>query len=199
VKAIRNLSLAGAVTTAIAVSACASEAPESSEAPTATMDQLEAADEGDSFNGWTQSGLVFVDLWQYSNNYIYHNFARSFGDSTRGGGACFVRANGVSCSSDPSCTTIAQGTFGGAAFGYCYQGQCYSRPGSAATYCSQNPNRGPGFVTKGLTAGDVSNFDGAMIGCMTKTAGPNAACGGNNGAFYMRFLGGAYYDVGPIY
>ena len=69
-------------------------------------------------------------------------------------------------------------------------------------YCNVNPSRSPSTfsspssVALGLTdhvmwaPGVVPTY---ALGCMTKTAGPNTACGGSNPSLYMRDLKNATF------
>ena len=191
----------GVVFVAFALSACAAEPSDVGEAPELADDDgvISPADEGTTYDGWTQ----YADtVWQQcmGNWAIRSNFTRSWGDNTRGGGACFVRATGASCSSDASCISAATAQYS-AGWGYCYQGQCYTRPGAGSTYCTTpNPNRSPGWVWTNPYFWDTVAFpngypDGAeyALGCMTKGAGPNgscgcttATCGSNYTSLYMR-------------
>jgi hypothetical protein len=177
------------VTTVLAVvliGGCSAESTDM--VPTVETDDLDLRDQGTSYNGWTQSisGSTFFYSaygdWSFTAN---HTMTRTSGDATRGGGACAVYLSGTSCTNDTPCVTAAQSQFGSTAYGYCYSGTCYLRPGSQANYCALNPNRGPGTLTKNLTNQTGAIVHGA-IGCMTKTAGLNAACGGTDSSLYMR-------------
>jgi hypothetical protein len=182
---IGQFAMFGIASCAIALTACTAE-PSGSEAPDAVLDSLDESDEGASWNGWTQShsGWLYAYL---SFTQVSHTLSRSFGDNTRGGGACFVRSTGVGCSSDATCLGNAQAQYGASAWGYCYSGSCYSRPGAQATYCSLNPNRGAGTVTATFpSTWPVGNE--YALGCMTKTAGPNTSCAGTNASLYMRLV-----------
>jgi hypothetical protein len=189
-----SLSLAALV----GLSACAStEAPAEADAPEATLDDaIDERDEGTSYNGWTQTADVRLNL--FVNAYIMtHTFTRSSGDATRGGGGCFViRKPGTSCSSDATCTTAAQAQYGASAYGYCYSGVCYSRPGGQSPYCALAPNRSPGVVNALWGADPYAPWTNNefVVGCMTKTAGPNPACGGTNTSLYMRTMAQAWLE-----
>jgi hypothetical protein len=179
---------------AASVSACAAEPLHDREAPETTLESLDEADQGTSYNGWSQSVYASYN-WCMSVGSFDHTLSRSSGDSTRGGGGCAVEwQSGSSCSADSTCVASAQSMYGASAYGYCYSGQCYLRPGSQATYCSLNANRSPGTVT-GLVLGSAQH----VVGCMTKTAGPNTACGGTNTSLYMRSVWQAeqYCVAGP--
>jgi hypothetical protein len=187
--------LVGAVVTAIGLTACAADpSEEDGKAPELTLDAIDPADEGTSYNGWTQQPVI-------DNHYclgfvaVGHILSRSSGDATRGGGACQVRRTATSCSSDALCLSNAQAQYGAAAWGYCYAGKCYTRPGAQSTYCVLNPNRAPGAVQFSASPSSLSP-DGSdyAIGCMTKTAGPNTACGGTNTSLYMRTASAITYN-----
>jgi hypothetical protein len=177
---------------AVATSACARETAMTGEAPELEASSLDEKDEGASFNGWTQSPSYHFDDCDGGDLYLQSTFARSYGDATRGGGVCYVEHEvGTSCSSDASCTGLAQAQWGGGAFGYCYSGTCFTRPGAANQYCLQNPNRSAGTV--GLwVSGNKFQY---ALGCMTKTAGPNTACGGTNSSLYMRTVVQGTYSM----
>jgi hypothetical protein len=169
------------------LSACTGEPVSEEQTPDTSLDVLDEQDQGTSYNGWTQavSGV-------YLNTYggiitVHHTLSRSYGDATRGGGGCFVvRRPGTSCSADSQCQADAQAAYGASAYGYCFSGQCYARPGSQASYCALNPNRSPGTVSSGFISGSPYTANEYGLGCMTKTAGPNTACGGTNASLYMR-------------
>jgi hypothetical protein len=179
----RNLhAFFGIAAIAVAASACATENTDESDAPIASLEALEERDEGTSYNGWTQS--LAAEVYTVMGISVFnHTLTRSYGDATRGGGACFVTSTGSSCSSDATCLASAQATHGAAAWGYCYANQCYTRPGAQASYCSMSPNRSAGTVQGVWLMPYSTNY---ALGCMTKTAGPNTACGGTNGGLYMR-------------
>jgi hypothetical protein len=157
---------------------------------------LDALDEGHIYNGWNQ----YPDLYYQkncssqaiiSNGSMSHVLDRFEGDATRGGGACHVvKQHGSSCSTDSDCAVSAP------QYGYCYSGTCYVRPGSQADECVMGPNRGAGSV--GKTVGSYGGYAwqdfNYVLGCMTKTAGPNTACGGTNGSLYMRAVWPANYE-----
>jgi hypothetical protein len=167
-------------------------------APSVTDVGVESQDEGASYDGWTQQPGMTFDCSTYQW-WIYHWFWRSYGDASRGGGACFVRQTLTSCSSDSSCTVDAKGTYGDSAYGYCYQGTCYHRPGGVEL-CAQNPNNiagsdGTASTWKLMPYGTIQGAGEALLGCMTKTAGLNSACGSQNSSLYMRTLMPASYDA----
>jgi hypothetical protein len=180
-----------AVAAALVVSGCAATSTEnaSEEAPIAEMDGVDEQDEGASYNGWSHSPSGTYD--QFGFFYTYGNFTKSSGtDATRGGGVCLVyRRSSSSCSSDSTCLADAQSQFGASAYGYCYGGGCYTRPGSQAAYCGVNSSRSPGaFEGPTGVVGSYANHSStpSALGCMTKTAGPNTACGGTDTSLYMR-------------
>jgi hypothetical protein len=165
--------------------ACAAEPEVTESVPESTLDRLEEQDIGGGYNGWTQGVFAFSEG---SSIYVEHTLSRSSGDTTRGGGACFVvAAPSVSCSDDSTCVSYATSAYGSSAYGYCYLGQCYSRPGSQADFCVMNPNRTAGTLSR-TSYGSFNPMDSYVVGCMTKTAGPNTACGGTNPGLYMRTL-----------
>jgi hypothetical protein len=174
--------LACAFATAAFATACAGkETGTDGDAPDLALDALEQADMGDTYNGWTQTLTYACDMCRAEDDVMQHTFTRSYGDSTRGGGACAVAWTPNSCSDDSSCVTLAQGYYGSSAYGYCVSNRCYIRTGSQAAYCTMGPNRGAGTLQ--MNFGSMA-YD--AIGCMTKTAGPNTACGGTNPSLYMR-------------
>jgi hypothetical protein len=169
------------------IGACAAPTTSEADAPEAALDSVSEQDEGASYNGWTQVGGGSYGLdsgsWGFS-----HVLQRSYGDNTRGGGACIVVQKGNTCSSDGDCMGLAQAEFGPAAYGYCYAGYCKSRPGGQAGNCTLNPNRGAGQLD--LWGWGYYSSNPAILGCMTKTGGPNTACGGTNTSLYMRSVWG---------
>jgi hypothetical protein len=148
-----------------------------------TDDSLAAMDVGTSYNGWTQS-VSGTYCSMSGARTLNHTLSRSSGDTTRGGGGCTVVAKGTSCSTDSNCQAAATAEYGSSAWGYCYNGSCYSRPGGQEL-CFLNPNRAPGTIGGDVGMGESFN----VLGCMTKTAGFNTACGGTNGSLYMRTVG----------
>jgi hypothetical protein len=186
---IRSVATATGLAAALCATACTAErADENADAPSIASETLDERDEGTTYNGWSQYAFGQWELYS-SVFYVASWLNRSSGDATRGGGTCFVRRTGTGCSSDATCTSLAQSTYGASAYGYCYSGVCYNRPGSQASYCALNPNRAPGFIQvdppRSAVATDGNDY---ALGCMTKTAGPNTACGGTNGSLYMRMV-----------
>jgi hypothetical protein len=172
-----------AVTAAIAATACtAEETATTGNAPEVAVDGLDESDFGDSYNGWTQYLSYSADLCRIQPDVMAHGLGRDYGDNTRGGGACAVRGGASGCSDDSPCIAEAQAWYGPSAYGYCYANSCYLRPGSQVDWCVMSPNRGAGSVLS-LSFGSIA-YD--AIGCMTKNAGPNTACGGTNASLYMR-------------
>jgi hypothetical protein len=163
-----------------------SKSPEvaSDDAPEAAMDAIDPRDEGTDWNGWSQEAFVMVNVCGGGPNWLWHNLNRSWGDATRGGGVCLVANYGSACSTDAECHASATAGWGPSVYGYCYQGNCYARPGSQGDWCVLNPNRAPGQLNRTI-AGSSSYF---ALGCMTKNAGLNAACGTTNTSQYMRTL-----------
>jgi hypothetical protein len=188
-KTSKSVGTAVVVVGALLSPACVSEP--TTEAPKAALDSIDERDEGTTYNGWWQAPTLQYDC--EIGVFLTHQLTRSSGDDTRGGGACFVSRTGASCSSDTTCTSQAQATWGGAAYGYCYAGECYQRPGAQSSYCALNPNRSPGtlFAYPPTVFFDGNDF---ALGCMTKTAGPNTACGGTEGSSYMRTVSPLYGD-----
>jgi hypothetical protein len=194
-KRFDTLVLVTSVVTALTASACANEVHEddTSTAPTASLDTLEDQDQGTSYNGWAQISQLMLDYCWPSEMTLWHELKRTSGDASRGGGGCYVRRTTTSCSSDSTCTSMAQAQYGASAYGYCYSGTCYNRPGSQANLCSMAPQRVPNVGTSHVLWRSVAvapPVDGNdfMVGCMTKTAGPNTACGGTNSSLYMRSM-----------
>jgi hypothetical protein len=180
------------VLAALAVTACAAETAPTNEAPEASLDTLDSEDEGTSYNGWSQHvwGTLYVNTYYATIN---SGFTRSYGDATRGGGACLVRQTHISCSDDSNCLFHAQSSYGSSAWGYCYSGACYLRPGDQSL-CTLSPNRAAGglFLGAGI---DVTGSE-HILGCMTKNGGPNTACGGTNTSLYMRTVNSMTFDYG---
>jgi hypothetical protein len=187
---VRTIFSASIVALAVGASACAAqndanEATEASDAPVASTDTIGESDEGTDYNGWSHTVTGYWGM--YDGYYAIDSiFTRYYGDATRGGGMCYAVASGAGCSSDASCTAQAQAQYGGSAYGYCYSGSCYNRPGPQSGNCALSPNRAPGALT--ITPSSFSYY-GVVIGCMTKTAGPNTACGGTDSSQYIRSLG----------
>jgi hypothetical protein len=200
-RALRNtVLLVTLASSTLAVSACTTDPPAGGETPATTFDGLDERDQGVVYNGWYQwmSGAFDAELITAT---FTHNFTRSSGDTARGGGGCLVRKTGRSCSDDSTCTTQAQTLYGASAWGYCYSGACYDRPGSQATHCALNPNRSAANGNMTLTkaaypvAHTFNQDDYYTLGCMTKTAGPNTACGGTDTSLYMRVVSRMDYVV----
>jgi hypothetical protein len=162
--------------------ACAEKPVDEAEAPEVALEDVDMQDMGTSWNGWSQGAWVEIGFCSGINR-ITSDFARYSGDSTRGGGVCLVQQWGTACTNDSDCTAYGQSMLGPSVYGYCVSGSCNVRPGSQADWCTLNPNRGPGMLHK-YVGGGVSNY--GVVGCMTKTAGPNTACGGTNQSLYMR-------------
>jgi hypothetical protein len=180
------------VAAVVGAAGCSVEAS-TEEASSADLDGLDPSDEGTNYNGWTQFLTYDFDRSFQQINSITHTLSRSSGDATRGGGGCLVVQQGMACSSDSTCTTTAQSLYGAGAYGYCYQGaSCLLRPGSQASYCALNPNRSPGALTQTFSSLYKSGMSWFVLGCMTKTAGPNTACGGTNASLYMRSVSYIY-------
>jgi hypothetical protein len=179
---------------AASIVGCSTEAKDGdaeSDAPDIALDTASEADEGDSYNGWSQGIIAYYEVsygWVNASQTFYQNY----GDSSRGGGVCLVqKVAGLSCSSDAVCLTWAKNTYGDAAkpWGYCYAGECYARPGSSDDLCKPHPNRSPAngnMTLDAFTISNTSNWYG--LGCMTKTAGPNGACGSEVPSLYMRHV-----------
>jgi hypothetical protein len=195
---IARLALGLALVSGVTSVACSAAPTSEGDTPSVSLDSAAGQDEGASYNGWSQYAF---------GNWDYHDYTfivgsilgRDYGDATRGGGACFVRRKpGTSCSSDSTCLTAAQAEYGGSAWGYCYSGTCYSRPGAQASNCALNPNRAPGIISASPSWSSAYN-DGNdfVVGCMTKTGGPNTACGGVETSLYMRTMGDIYFDYNP--
>jgi hypothetical protein len=163
------------------LSACG-EAPTTS-APEVEDDLADVADFGSSYNGWMGSANGYLDLVARSVD-LGVSFSRDYGDATRGGGACVITPGGGSCSQDSNCPVWYAG-----GYGYCMSGTCYQRPGSAADLCYQNPNNAPGSYYKFIPYVADTGTQLSLVVCMTKTAGPNTACGGTNSSLYMRTWG----------
>jgi hypothetical protein len=196
-----------AVATTLMLGCSASPEPTNDDAPVVETDSVSAQDEGASYNGWSQAPIGHITTYVYPWGDSYAEidsfggtFSRSYGDSTRGGGSCFVtRRASSSCSVDSTCTASAVAEFGAGAYGYCYQGTCWDRPGGAGDYCTQNPNRSPGAFSVWTYMPQsgwipVGHDTIGIVGCMTKTAGPNTGCGSTNTTLSMRTIGGFNND-----
>jgi hypothetical protein len=184
----------GVVAVALSASACAAEPVESTsdEAPTADLGAIDPQDEGSGYNGWLHETSIIVQA-NYGFTTLTNTFWRNGGEATRGGGGCYVVGTGAGCSSDATCLSSAQATYGASAWGYCYQGGCYARPGSQAAYCSLSPNRSPGQATNAWFSISLAGNQYGLS-CLTKTGGPNTACGGTNTSLYMRYVTPAYIN-----
>jgi hypothetical protein len=184
----------GVIAITLGLMACGTKPATDSEAPEAELDQLDESDEGTSYNGWIQFLYSMRDGCGVDAPYMEHVVYRSSGsESSRGGGACIVHQEGGACSSDATCLAAAQAYWGPSAWGYCYSGTCYTRSGSQAAQCVMNPNRPHNNNIHMSNAGDY------LLGCMTKTPGPNTACGGSNTALYVRTVAmtNVYYSSNP--
>jgi hypothetical protein len=173
----------------LSIVGCAAEPPVSDAPEVETLGASEQT-EGYSYNGWHQFPTAWFD-YGYTTVNVASHFSRDFGDATRGGGVCLVYSRtSSSCSVDSDCVPAAVSQFGAGAYGYCYSGRCYDRPGSQASYCNVNPNRSPGAISGWLTppVAYPNHGDPAALGCMTKSAGPNTGCGGTNTELYMRYV-----------
>lgn len=180
------LSLGMCSIVAASLAGCAAAEASNDQAPEVASESIDPQDEGTSYNGWSMSayGDVHVD-YGYAN--FGHYFGRSYGDSTRGGGSCFVHHAGESCTSDESCTTAAKANYGSSAYGYCYSGTCYTRAGSQGSSCSINSNSTPGYYGATVSSGSiVPTGDYYVLGCMTKLSGPNTACGCTSSGTYLK-------------
>jgi hypothetical protein len=182
--------LFGAAGVLLSIVGCATEPAPASEAPELeTSGPIEQTD-GYSYNGWHQFPIAWFNYESTAVSVSSH-FTREYGDATRGGGFCLVYARtAATCSADSDCLSAAQTQFGASAYGYCFSGTCYDRPGSQAAFCNVNPNRSPGAIAGWQTSTVTypNHGDPAVLGCMTKTAGPNTGCGGTNAALYMRYV-----------
>jgi hypothetical protein len=187
-KKLSTLSSVLGIVAVVVFSGCAATA-EAEDAPTVFEDSIDEADIGTSWNGWDQS-IVGTTCVNANLAQVSHTFVRSSGDATRGGGVCGTIVSSTACTTvgdDSFCLGMAHALYGQSAYGYCHPvpfsgPKCLYRPGSQADYCSLSPNRGAGTVSKTINDKRV-NY---MVGCMTKTAGPNTACGGTNQGLYMR-------------
>lgn len=174
----------------VASTACSAATVADDEAPAVSDTPIDPKDEGNSYDGWTQEPMAAYD--GCSGTYsISHWLTRGWGDATRAGGACWTYPSSSSCSSDTTCTAEARSVYGSSAFGYCYAGSCYARPGAPSTYCVTGSNRDPGVLQRFDIPGPGIN--GYAVGCMSKAAGPNSACGGTNSSLYMRYVTTPYY------
>jgi hypothetical protein len=167
--------------------ACAREEREDGATPEVALDSVDTRDEHTTYNGWTQYTSAWADICGTEPAGFEHDLVRSSGDSTRGGGACAVNYDGTACSSDTTCTSIAHASWGSQAYGYCFSGACYIREQGQAAWCVMNSNRAPGAL-------GLSNITSThVLGCMTKTAGSNTACGGTDSSLYVRTVSQSYW------
>ena len=147
-------------------------------------------DFGTSWNGWSISAYG-ERWWKEGETDFWVTFTRSFGDTTRGGGGCLVRrVPNSSCTSDSQCAFYP---WSGDGYGYCVRNVCYAPAGGQSTPCALGLNHTPGttlfkavFFPKADTDMNNLNYSHYTLTCMTKTAGPNTACGGTNTSAYMR-------------
>jgi hypothetical protein len=182
--------VAGIVGCAV-LSACSPETSAEEIAPSALLDELSDLDQGTSYNGWTQS-VTATYYAMCGTTWGRHRLTRSSGDATRGGGTCLtVRKASTTCSSDSTCVTAARAEYGPSAYGYCYSGICYSRPGGADN-CVTSANRSSG--TLDVIIDGANGVNRYFVGCMTKTAGPNPACGSTDSSSYMRTMSAVVID-----
>jgi hypothetical protein len=187
----RRLGLVVFLGAAVGVSACG-EGSAAEQAPDA-IETIETTDVGTTYDGWTQSpsGTVYVNM---GFGTVEHTLTRSYGDSTRGGGACYVlRQPGSSCSVDDTCKAAAQSAYGSQASGYCYGGECYDRFFSQAEGCKLNSNRSPGTLSGNWYATTLGFATGNefVLGCLSKavgTATPPFPCAGSDPDLYMRTI-----------
>jgi hypothetical protein len=185
---VSKMGMMGCAAVVAVVVGCAKSPAETDDgAPDVALDVLDVQDEGVTYNGWTQS-ITGTCLTSINAESADHTLTRSSGDSTRGGGACGVvlRLPLTTCSADSQCQAGAVALYGSSAYGYCYKGfgaqhYCYDRPGSQAANCALNPNRSPGTLSSYNSCIHTN-----VLGCMTKTVGPNTACGGTDTSLYMR-------------
>jgi hypothetical protein len=179
-----SLAFVLAVVASVSVGCTAERAALTEAAPDVDADALDVADFGTSYNGWS----IWAEgtSWRKEHwNDFSVGFTKSSGsDATRGGGGCLVRqVPGWTCSTDSQCPSAAPG------WGYCVSGQCYERPGSQADWCALAPNNAPNAsYAKGVSDNGYFSFSDQtyVLTCLTKTAGPNTACGGTNTSLYMR-------------
>lgn len=182
----------------LSVVGCAAE-PQIANAPEVDDLGVAEADEGWAYNGWSQ--VLSYTIWLGSQYPEWRQtLTRSFGDSTRGGGACSVIVTSTACSSDALCVSNAQASYGPSAWGYCYQSKCHSRAWSQSVGCIIGSSRSSGNTVIGPTGG-TGTYQGwadAVLGCMTKTAGPNSACGGTDPSAYVRSVKLATYTSAEV-
>lgn len=195
------------VITAFTSAACTAEENEAA-APAVNLDATDESDFGTSHNGWTQQNSGEICEGSLQGRFtLHHTLTRSFGTATRGGGGCLITpiylsgGEAVDCTAssdtmgDGHCTGYARSIWGSDAYGYCTStNTCWARPGGQSAFCTLNSNRAPGTLSKtGWAPGynaESSNGPWSIVGCMTKTAGPNTACGGTASSLYMRTQSG---------
>jgi hypothetical protein len=166
---------------------CTSEATLEESSPDVDDGTLTEQDYGSSYNGWSLS--AWGTNWRdFGYAEFYGSFTKSSGtDATRGGGVCFVKLIPGSCSTDANCGTPPTGWWN-----YCVQGQCWQRPGAQASWCGLGPANAPNaYHSKTVPVPQYNSDTWGVLGCLTKTAGPNTACGGTNTSLYMRHVGHA--------
>jgi hypothetical protein len=187
--AARNRSFVLSVVALIGAAACSASPATGDDAPQVAESTIDPQDEGATYGGWTQYPDAQVGMFGEILN-VSHTIYGSGGGTTRGGGACLVQQTGSTCTSDTTCTTEAVALYGVGAYGYCYQTGCFARPGVQSALCALNPNRASGStISVSLSVGySAPGYGYYVVGCMTKTAGPNVACGGTNTSLYMRTL-----------
>jgi hypothetical protein len=176
--------IALALTGASCIVGCTAEPGSSEASPVVEDDNLEMSDYGYDYNGWyiDASGTNFSSLG-YAEFDIW--FTRpSPGDATRGGGGCLVKYDGTSCTTDANCPVSY-----GNGWGYCVQNKCWQRPGAQATFCGLGRENAPNTGFTRTVDVPLYNTDTyGVLTCLTKTAGPNTACGGTETSLYMRGL-----------
>lgn len=183
--------------------ACATTA--TGDAPEAALESVDELDEGTTWNGMTQ---ILLGKSSGASALVAHTIS---GSGNRGGGGCVTVREGSACTSDATCTTAAKAKYGSLAYGYCYQSQCYDRPGGIA-FCSTNQNRwstpnSPHSLMKAYTLpsstyapNPASWLDGNVyaLGCMSKSWGPSGECGGTDPEAYMRTMSVASAGTDPL-
>jgi hypothetical protein len=142
-------------------------------------------DLGTSYDGW--SVYASGTNWRaYGYAELSVGFFKYGGDDdSRGGGGCLVRrVVGASCSVDADCP---KGHANG--WGYCFYGACWQRAESQASWCALGPAQAHDSSVPMTVPVDLYNTDEwGILTCLTKTAGPNAACGGTDSSLYMRWV-----------
>lgn len=174
-----------ALTLSAIVIGCAAAPPEEG-APSADTDALDFADEGSFHEGWSMNPVGVYNQGWGATEYWGVQYMRTSGSETRGGGPCIVyKKIASSCSSDAQCAAAAP------LFGYCFAGECYTRPGSQPQACFVAQDRAPGFYVgqTDFPGGYLAGHEEVpyVLGCMTKAAGPSTACGGAPSG-YMRWV-----------